>query len=177
MASQWAGRQSVLAFALADFTFFVGYMRPRLQRIDGPHGPGERSNGLNAAYVISKQSLYRPDLLLTFGKATFSALRDSGLACSMYPHMEEDVYTAHAEGPFRARMYFTGAVRSLEGIASTHPIRSAPVCRFILRLRHAKPVDAMVSVQILFHALSCHKYLASLHSPPSSSVLLLDAHR
>ena len=76
----------------------MGYTRPRLQRIDGPHAPGERSNGLSAAYVISKQSLYRPDLLLTFGKATFSALRDSDLACSMYPHMEEDVYTAHAEG-------------------------------------------------------------------------------
>lgn len=60
MASQWAERQSVLAFALADFTFFMGYMRPRLQRIDGPHAPGEGSNGLNATYVISKQSLYRP---------------------------------------------------------------------------------------------------------------------
>lgn len=72
----------------------------------------------------------------------------------------------------RTRMNLTGAVRSLEGIASTHPIRSAPVCRFILCLRHAKPVDAMVSVQILFHALSCHKYLASLHSPPPSFVRL-----
>jgi hypothetical protein len=53
MASQWAERQSVLAFTLADFTFFMGYMRPRLQRIDGPRAPGEGSNGLNAAYVIS----------------------------------------------------------------------------------------------------------------------------
>jgi hypothetical protein len=80
-------------------------MRPRLQRIDGPHAPGEGSNGLNAAYVISKQSLYRPDLLLTFGKATHSALRDSDLACSMYPHMGEDVYTAHTEGPFHFASY------------------------------------------------------------------------
>jgi hypothetical protein len=69
----------------------MGYMQPRLQRIDGPHAPGEGSYGLNAAYVISKKSLYRPDLLLTFGKATFSALRDRDLACSMYPHMEEKV--------------------------------------------------------------------------------------
>lgn len=74
----------------------MGYTRLRLQRIGGPHAPGERSNGLNAAYVISKQSLYRPDLLLTFGKATFFALRDSDLACSMYPHMEEDAYTGGA---------------------------------------------------------------------------------
>jgi len=74
MASQWAERQSVLAFAFAlagFYFFFMGYMRPCLQRIDGPHAPGKRSNGLNAAYVISKQSLYHPDLLLTFGKATF----------------------------------------------------------------------------------------------------------
>lgn len=83
----------------------MGYMQPRLQRIDGPHAPGEGSNGLNAAYVISKKSLYHPDLLLTFGKATFSAVRDRDLACSMYPHMEENVYRAQAEGPFHFASY------------------------------------------------------------------------
>lgn len=104
MAPQWAEGQSKLAFALADFTFFMGYMRPRLQRVDGPHAPGERSNGLNATYVISKQSLYRPDLLLTF-----------------------EVYTAHTEGPFRARMYFTGGRQILRGnsVDASNPLRAS----------------------------------------------------
>jgi hypothetical protein len=74
MASQWAERQSGLAFAfaLADFTFSWD-TRDRASNaltVLSPRAPGERSNGLNAAYVISKQSLYRPDLLLTFGNAT-----------------------------------------------------------------------------------------------------------
>ena len=61
-----AERNQYLHSHLPTFTFFMGYTRPRLERIDGPHAPGERSNGLNAAYVISEQSLYHPDLLLTF---------------------------------------------------------------------------------------------------------------
>lgn len=149
-------------------------MRPRLERIDGPHAPGERSNGLNAAYVISEERrLYRPDLLLTFGDATlFFPLCVTVIWLGQCIRIWRRTFTRGTSILNGTRMKFTGAVRSLEGIASTHPIRSAPVCRFILRLRHAKPVDTMVSVQILFHTLSCHKYLASLHSPPPSFIRL-----
>jgi len=35
----------------------------------------------------------------------FRALRDSDLACSMYPDMEEDVYTARSEGTFHFEWY------------------------------------------------------------------------
>ena len=71
--------QSALAFALADLTFSWGTCDRRRASnaltVHSPHAPGERSNGLNAAYVISKQSLlYRLDPLLTIGDATlFSA--------------------------------------------------------------------------------------------------------
>ncbi|KAI0000580.1 hypothetical protein BJV77DRAFT_397128, partial [Russula vinacea] len=61
-------------------------------------------------------------------------------------------------------------------VDASNPLRAS--LQVHLCLRHAKPVDAMVSVQILFHALSCHKYPASCaHRVLLSYVLLLDAHR
>jgi hypothetical protein len=92
MASRWTERQGnwYLHLHLHLPTFTTCDRASNALTALSPHAPGERSNGVNAAYVISKQSLYRPDLLLTLN--TFSALRDSDLACcSMYPHMEENV--------------------------------------------------------------------------------------
>jgi hypothetical protein len=50
------------------FRLITGYLLPRLRRIDGPRAP-KRTNGLNAAYVISGPCLCRLDLLRTFAEA------------------------------------------------------------------------------------------------------------
>jgi hypothetical protein len=88
----------------------------------------------------------------------------------MYPHMEEVVYTARTEGPFHFAPYTDWNRQILRGnsVDASNPLRAS--LQVHLCLRHAKPVDAMVSVLILFHALSCHKYLASLHSRPPSFI-------
>ena len=118
--------------------------------------------------MISEQGLYCLDLLLTFAEAT--------LLCVTLIWLAQCIRIWRKTSPRRALrgpsiLHRTRRNRQIlrgNSVDASNPLRAS--LQVHLCLRHAKPVDAMVSVQILFHALSCHKYPASLHSPPPSFI-------
>lgn len=149
----------VLAFALADLTGDTCF-GVIVYHGHGPRAP-KRTNGLNAAYVISKQRLYCLDLVLTL----------SLCVRLIWPGQCIRIRRKTTGGRGPSILHRTRRSRqNLRGnsVDASNPLRAS--LQVHLCLRHAKPVDAMVSVQILFHALSCHKYPASLRSPRPSFI-------